>query len=152
MLRVCPCGSAGDELAELPQSKSSAIGGISAQRNCFMLRSVVPRMRLKTSIWVVRTARTNSPNAAQFICLLSNVAVVNTVPVSLRHSNAATMSMSANDENAMDWPISRLPKCDLPSWMRRQQADRHGQADEPDGDDDGSGEHGLATRVAVSAP
>ena len=62
---------------------------MSAQRNCFMLRSVVPRMRRKASIWVVSTARTNSPRAAQFMYLLSKVDGVTTVAVSLRHSKAA---------------------------------------------------------------
>ena len=70
---------------------------------------VVSSSRLKTSIWVTSTASTNSPNTARFITLLSNVAVVNTVPVSLRHSRAATIRHSANAVKAMEMPRWTLP-------------------------------------------
>ena len=46
---------------------------------------------------------------AQFICLLSKVAVVRAVPVSLRHSTAATIRHSAKAVNAIDCPIWTLP-------------------------------------------
>src|SRR5207245_7155491 len=68
---------------------SSALAGTSAQPNCDTCSGVVSSSRLNTSIWVTSTASTNSPKIARFITLLSNVAVVNTVPVSLRHSRAA---------------------------------------------------------------
>ena len=90
-------------------SSSSATAGTSAQPNCCASISVVPSSRWNTSIWVTSTASTNSPSTAQFICLLSNVAIVKTDPVSLRHSNAATIRQSANDVNAIEWPTSRLP-------------------------------------------
>src|SRR5262249_40434535 len=104
------------------QSNSSTAGGMSAQRNCCMSSEVVPRRRWNMSIWTAAIASTNSPNAAQFICLLSKLDVVKTVSVSLRHSNAPTMSMNAKEVNAIDWPISTLPKCDLPNWMSESNA------------------------------
>ena len=87
------------------QSASSVTAGTRAQPNWRRLIWTVPSRRLKTSIWVTSTARTNSPSIAQFICLLSKVAVVSTVPVSLRHSTAATIRQSAKDVNAIDWPM-----------------------------------------------
>ena len=51
----------------------------------------------------------NSARIARFICLLSNVAVVNTVP-SLRHSRAATIRHSANAVKAIEIPTSTLAR------------------------------------------
>ena len=88
------------------------MAGTSAHANSRMLIWVVPSRRRRASISVTSAARTNSPSAAQFICLLSKVAVVSTVPVSLRHSRAATIRQSAKDVNAIELPVWRLSKCD----------------------------------------
>src|SRR6516162_3707332 len=101
----------------LPSSQrtNSARAGMRAQPNCRRLMSTVPSSRWKTSIWVTSTARMNSPIIAQFICLLSKVAVVSAVSVSLRHSTAATIRHSANAVNAIELPMAALWKWDLPS-------------------------------------
>src|SRR5215471_16200673 len=99
----------------ISQRTNSATAGTRAQPNCCRLMSTVPSNRWNTSIWVTSTATMNSPNIAQFICLLSKVAVVSAVSVSLRHSAAATIRHSANAVNAIELPMAALWKWDLPS-------------------------------------
>ena len=86
-----------------------------AQPNWRRLSWVVPSRRLNRSIWVTSTARSASPSIAQFICLLSKVAVVSAVAVSLRHSTAATIRHSAKEVNAIDCPTGTLPKTCWPT-------------------------------------
>ena len=68
-------GAPDDGLAHFPQDQQ---GEGRHQRPAELGQGdrTVSRSRLKTSIWVTRTASANSPSSAQFICLLSNVAVV----------------------------------------------------------------------------
>src|SRR5918993_1245938 len=100
----------------LPSSHSTSRtrAGRRAQPNWPRVIGVVWSRRWKMSIWVTSTASTNSARSARFICLLSNVAVVRTVPVSLRHSRAATMRQSAKEVNATERATSRPPNWDVP--------------------------------------
>ena len=79
-----------------------------------MVSSPVPNRRRRTSIWVISTARTNSPSAVQLRFRLSNVSVAMAVALTLRASNAAVMSISENAVTPIDVPMSTWPKWCVP--------------------------------------
>jgi hypothetical protein len=81
----------------------------SASPHCCAVSCTVPSRRRNASIWVIRNAPTISAPAILFICELLNVSSLKTVPVSLRHSNAATTSISENATRPIDWPIAMSP-------------------------------------------
>ena len=105
-----------------------------------MVSSVVSSRRRNTSIWVTSTARTNSPSGAQFICLLSKVAVRED-RVGLAAALEGGHDQAERERGERDRLADRRcsPKCDAPSVISASSADRDGQPGQPDGDHQAGG-------------
>ena len=68
----------------------------------------MPKIRRRTSIWVISTASTSSARAVQLRCRLSKVSVVNVVAVTLRAWKAAVIRRSENAVTPIEVPTATL--------------------------------------------